>query len=129
MALQVDIGQVLRFDNAWDYQGPAYSWARLRCSIGQKPLGIFDELLYEDSELILPATASWERFSQREIITITSKLARGGSYHLQVKIYEGVWLAEKIYAFWSLDNAIYVVKPEDIPPVEFRGLEVTISKT
>lgn len=126
--LNVNIGDQLSFDMTWEYQGPKYDYARARVSIGDKSLGlIFNEKLYYDTGLIMPAAASWTEFNQRLSLTITDKLVLGKDYNVQVKIYEGVGPAENIYVFWQKDNAVHVIDTGG-GDVEFRNLSVVLGK-
>lgn len=119
--LEMNIGDNLVFDLEFEYQGTYYTLAKIRTSIGKRTAGIFDELVYKEHSLIVPKTPSWEPFSKRVLMEITTKLQRGETYDIEVKLRNAPG-AE----LWKLDNAIHII--EVVPEVEFRNLVVTIKK-
>lgn len=132
MALNIAIGDNLVFDNAFEYQGPEYTFARIRCSIGYySALNVFEELLYADSGINLPLIPTWAPFSQRILVKIVERGALpgvgvvvGDTYDLEVKIYEGTWPAQIIYAMWSERDAITITGA-----IMFQNLSVVYTKT
>ncbi len=120
------IGDRVVFDSSWEYMGPLYQFARIRVSIGQKVLGIFDELLFDDVGITQGASPDFGPFSMRQSITLRSPLSPGNAYSIEAKIYEGTGPLQKIYSFFELANVINI--PEIVTEPDFRNLRVDFSK-
>jgi len=112
------MGEMVVFDSVFDYMGPAYNSAKIRCSIGE---GIpFVELIYGEKYINLPETASWKTFAEQSLVTLASPLVAGNVYDIEVRIYEG----EVTYLTYNIIGVIDILA--DLP--EFSSLVVTIGK-
>ncbi len=127
--MDIAVGDKVYFQCTWDYQGPAWSIAKLYVAIGHYPLGIFDPL-YEktDGIIIGRGIMSWEGLTQTVIITTGSKLTAGNTYGVVVKLYPNIVCVPA----WALDlmweNKTAITIPAGPPKAEFRSLTVNFSR-
>ena len=84
--LSVVQGDTVRMHVAFEYKGPAKTYT-LRCVIGQKVLGVFDEIAYQRGSLNLPASDTFKTYSFYADIS-TSPISPGTNYDVQAKIEE-----------------------------------------
>lgn len=128
--IDLALGEILVFDSAWEYQGPALPnpqhAPRIRVRIGELPLGVFRPFLEEDVGLSQGASPTWGSFSMRQFITLAAPLAPGNIYALEVEIYEGSGPLRKRWAFWEMSNAVRI--PGIVTEPEFRNLNVEFGK-
>lgn len=113
-------GDIVAFDCSFDYQGPDYEFAKIRCVVGKHGAG-FDEICFTQHTISLPETLSWRSFSQRVLVTLKG-LQDGETYDTYAKIMPETG-ANAI--FWYGDGLIKT--EEGAPGVEFRNLSVRIS--
>ena len=84
--LQVMQGDKVRMTVAFSYRGSAIS-CTLRCSIGQRIAGVFDEIAYATKAISLPASANLVAYTAFADIS-TSPIAPGTDYDIEAKISE-----------------------------------------
>jgi hypothetical protein len=114
------IGDVVRFDCSFDYQGPKYSNAKIRCVVGVKGV-TFNEIDYTQQSLVMPERVSWDRFDIRVLVTLKN-VQLGKVYDCYAKI-EPETGAQAIF-WYGLQR---VPMEAAVPGTEFRNLEVVIS--
>lgn len=118
-------GDTLALSCSFYYVGPAYSGAFIRGSIGNRGAFGFGEIVGLQRDIAMPSTPSNTRFTQVLSLPITSQLAPGMDYDLEVKL--GGIPGNDL--FWSEDNIINI-EMEQIPPGEaqFRNFQVVYKK-
>ena len=117
-----NIGDTVRFDVSWDYQGPSYNGGKLRCVVGLGGTWLgFDERCWTELSLYMLETLSWERFSQRVLVTLKN-VQLGEIYDTYVKLAPNVWGEENLY--WH--GAKLISMGAAYPDSEFRNLSVVI---
>lgn len=118
-----NIGDSIGFDVSFDYQGPRYSGAKLRCVVGVAGTIIgFDEKCWTEINVLMPETMSWDRFSQR-VIVILKDVKLGEIYDTYVKLMPKIF-GESVL-FWYGPSLVSM--GEAFPDSEFRNLTVVVS--
>ena len=110
--LTITQGDVVRVNVAFEYRGPAQS-VTLRCSIGTRIAGIFNESVYGTKSIALPQS-SYLSFTNYVDIP-TSGCSPSADYDMEAKISE--YTSATLF---KLDNVIDV-----IGAVEFRNFAIT----
>ncbi|KKN52933.1 hypothetical protein LCGC14_0607340 [marine sediment metagenome] len=114
-------GDVVRFDVSFDYQGPAYTFAKLRCVVGVAGTTFgFDEKAWTNAGITLPETLTWTRFIKRVLVTLKN-LEMGETYDTYTKLMSGTGQAD---IFWNGVGNIQMAT--SAPDSEFRDLEVQV---
>lgn len=117
------IGGKVRFNVSFDYQGPNYNFAKIRCVVGIGGTWVgFNELCWTETGISLPETFSWERFDQLVIVTLKN-VELGKTYDSYVKLMPNIGWQQDI--FWHGTQNIQmsgVVAPD----TEFANLSVQI---
>jgi len=106
-------GDIVRMHVGFNYRGPAIT-PTLRCSIGQRVLGIFDEIAYNHGAI--PLGQSFDFVPYTAYIDIdTSTISPGADYDIEAKIeeYPGETLV-------GIDNVIDVIGAP-----EFANFDIT----
>lgn len=115
-----NIGDRIAFDVSWDYQGPAYNGAKLKCAVGIKGI-FFNEKCKTEVNLILPETMAWERFTQR-IIVILKDVKLGEVYDTEVRLMPNI-LGQPALEWDGINNIRMAALA---PDSEFRNLTVLV---
>jgi len=84
--LTVMRGDIVRMTVAFNYRGSAIN-VTLRCSIGQKNLGVFDEIAYATKPISLPQSMDFVPYEAYADIS-TAAIAPGMNYDIEAKIEE-----------------------------------------
>ena len=121
MALDIAIGDSLVWDLTLEYVGPAYNKDIIRLAIGQRILGVFDEIVYQETPVSMPATPVWTKYGIRLLMEITDDLNEGDTYDIYAKMRK----APGGINIWSLDNAIKILQTS---LSRFRNLDGSISR-
>ena len=79
-------GDTVRMHIGFDYRGPAIT-GTLRCSIGQRKLGIFDEIAYGRATISLNQSFDFVPYTAFADID-TSPISPGSNYDIEAKIEE-----------------------------------------
>lgn len=117
--MELNIGDKLIFDCSFDYRGPAYNKAFLRCSIGTRGVWWgFDEILHTERDITVPYTPTMKTYSFSIAVDITTAISPSTGYDLEVKL--GGIPGDDL--FWKRDNVI------DIITAEFKDLTVSYRK-
>ena len=118
-----NIGDSVKFDASFDYQGPSYSFAKLRCAVGiGGPLG-FDELCYMQIGInIGEDVMSWDRFTQR-VFVILKNVQMGETYDTYAKLMPEIFGQPVLYWYGSQNVQMGSAYPDS----EFANLSVVVS--
>lgn len=121
-----NIGDLVKFDVSWDYQGPRYYFAKLKCIVGEsKVLGIFDDKCWTEVNLLMPETMSWTNFSQRVNVTLKN-VDLGKTYDVLVRLAPNIF-GEQDWE-WESKGIIAMGEPApEYPDSEFKNLTVRVS--
>lgn len=111
--LTVMQGQTVRMHVAFSYRGKAIS-CTLRCSIGQRIAGVFDEIAYGTKSISLPASSDLESYTAYADIS-TSPVSPDTNYDIEAKISE--------YAGQTLTKIDNVIDVTGAP--EFKNFTIT----
>ena len=84
--LTVMRGDIVRMTVAFNYRGSAIN-VTLRCAIGHRILGVFDEIAYGTKSISLPQSADFVPYTAFADIS-TSGIASGTDYDIEAKISE-----------------------------------------
>ena len=117
-----NVGDSVRFDCSWQYQGPSYSGAKLRCSVGNRGSFGFDEICHTEVGITMDSAMSWDTFTQR-VIVVLKNVAMGLSYDVEVKLTPNSWGLPNLY--WKDDGVI--VMGTAAPEKGFQNLHVVLS--
>jgi hypothetical protein len=111
--LTVTRGDTVRMTVAFDYRGPAIN-VTLRCSIGKRTLGVFDEIAYATKSLSLSQSADFVSYTAFADIS-TSPIEPEANLDIEAKIseYAGKTLVK-------IDNVIDV-----LGAAEFDNFRIT----
>lgn len=111
--LTVMRGDIVRMTVAFSYRGSAQN-VTLRCSIGKRTVGIFDEIAYATKAISLPQSSNFVPYTAFADIS-TSPIAPGTDYDIEAKIseYTGQTLVK-------IDNVIDVLGAP-----EFQDFRIT----
>lgn len=122
---EYNYGDILNLNCSFDYMGPEYSGAFLRGGIGQLKYGGYDEILGIEQDLVIPATTTKKKISKVLSVPITSKIAPGMGYMVEVKL-GGIPGDDQIRRWEDAIN----IEVEQIPPSEaqFRNFTVSYKK-
>jgi hypothetical protein len=101
------IGENVRFTCMWEYKGPYYVGAKLRCVIGKRGVS-FDEVLYSQVGVIMPETLVWTAFEQTVLVAVTANLKAGETYDTYVKLVTGVNQDGPDDLFWYGDGLVTI---------------------
>ncbi len=117
------IGDIVRFDVSFDYQGPSYTFGKLRCAVGTKVLlSSFSAKDWKEEGIVLPETISWARFSKRVLVTLKN-VEMGETYDTEVVLKPNLPFVSDIV--WSGSQNIEMGGA--VADSEFRNLEVQVS--
>jgi len=97
-------GDKVRMTVSFDYLGPAKT-VTIRYSIGNRIVGVFNELAFNRGSVNLPASDTWKTYSYYMDIS-TSALSPGTDYDVEAKVEE--YVSDTLV---KIDNVIDVVKP------------------
>lgn len=123
MALDMYLGDTLIFDVAFEFQGPKYTTAFIRASIGKRePLIGFQEMVYNHKTISVGPNSTWLVYEWALPIVLKAPLSVDVGFDLECKV-GGIPGAD---LFWKLDNAINILP--GVPEAEFRNLAVEIKK-
>jgi len=84
--LTISQGDIVRINVGFNYRGPAIS-CTLRCSIGQRRLGVFDEIAYRQTIITLPESFDFLAYTAFADVD-TSSIEPGTNYDMEAKIQE-----------------------------------------
>jgi len=118
--MEYNIGDSVRFDVSFDYQGPYYTGAKLKCAVGIKGV-FFDEKCKTEISLILPETMAWDRFTQRVLVTLKG-VKMGEVYDTEVRLMPNIWGQPAL----EWDGAQNIQMGALAPDFEFRNLTVRV---
>lgn len=119
--MELNIGDTLIFDCKFEYRGPAYTKAFLRCSIGTRGTWGFGEILHTEADIEIPDTPSWKTYPFSIPVDIISVISPGADYDLEVKL--GGIPGDDL--FWKWDNVIDIIGAGE---GEFKNLSVNFRK-
>ena len=111
--LTVMQGQTVRMHVSFSYRGKAIN-CTLRCSLGQRRAGIFDEIAYGLKTISLPQSVDLESYTAFADIS-TSPISPGTDYDIEAKISE--------YAGQTLTKIDNVIDVTGAP--EFENFTIT----
>jgi len=110
-------GDIVRMHVSFNYRGPALALT-LRCSIGQRVLGVFDEIAYGQASV--PLDQSFDFVPYTSYVDIdTSPISPGANYDIEAKIeeYPGETLV-------GIDNVIDVIGAAEFQNFTITGYEI-----
>ena len=85
--LEIMRGDTVRMHVGFDYRGPALTGLTLRCSIGQRIIGIFDEIAYGHARIDVNESMDFLSYTAYADID-TSPISPDTNYDIEAKIEE-----------------------------------------
>jgi len=85
--LEIMRGDTVRMHVGFDYRGPALTGLTLRCSIGQRIIGIFDEIAYGHARIDVNKSMDFVPYTAYADID-TSPISPKTNYDIEAKIEE-----------------------------------------
>lgn len=115
------IGDVVKFDVSFEYQGPIYVFGKVRCVIGVRG-AFFNEIDWKEQGINMPETLAWNEFTLTIPVTLKN-VKMGERYDTYVKVMPK--LSGQSDIFWYGDGLVQM--GEVAVDSEFRNLTVRIS--
>lgn len=112
--LEIMRGDTVRMHVGFDYRGQALTGLTLRCSIGQRIIGIFDEIAYGHARIDVNESMDFVPYTAYADID-TSPISPDTNYDIEAKIEE--YMRDTLVGF---DNVIDV-----LGAAEFANFEIT----